>query len=291
MAEWDWYQASVFDASPETIASELVRGFDLSDLRPARGQNGYEQAAQVVRGDEVLASLFWGGNDGVNVKGTGERSAVVKSVLDNWEHFPTRVDAREDWSEDGLFDRLSRCLLDFAVQSNIAVNQQGDWERGKARTLYLGSPSSVGRLVLYEKGYEVGGGAPLNWVRLEARCRPKKNARLSVSKWLPAETFGCTAWMARALVSIGWDHLSPKSVGTVWRAADSSRARRALLKQYGSTLVDWAEELGGFVELGYQIEMELTNVSESRACNSTGVSSHSDGEGLRGRPVFDLVSA
>ncbi|MFO5848511.1 hypothetical protein ACLBP5_30415, partial [Klebsiella pneumoniae] len=75
-------------------------------------------------------------------------------------YLDTRTNACVDWVVEGLFDSLSAHLIAYAKDNGISINQQGDWARGQARTLYLGSPQSPGRICLYEKGYGQGDGAP-----------------------------------------------------------------------------------------------------------------------------------
>jgi hypothetical protein len=42
-------------------------------------------------------------------------------------HLCTRVDVCEDWDEAGFFDKITRRALDWAKESGIVINQQGDW--------------------------------------------------------------------------------------------------------------------------------------------------------------------
>lgn len=132
----------------------------------------------------------------------------------------------------------------------------GDWIRGEGRTLYIGSKTSPVQLMIYEKGFEQGGLAPRDWVRLEVKVRPKREHRSAVSRWEPEDAFGAS-WVPDALKCLGWDHLRKKSVGTVWKQSDAERARRALLKQYGATLAIWAQEVGSWQNLGAAIGNEL----------------------------------
>ncbi len=251
---WDWYQSTVYVADPSSsgLVDLLLDRWELSDFRPAKNLNGYLYGGQIVRGDNVLCHLCWGGQTGVNCKTTSSESGVLAAALRDFgkEHRPTRVDARLDWQEEGLFDSLASALIAFAQQGKgLAINQQGDWTRGKGRTLYLGSTDSPVRLVLYEKGYEQGGDAPLDWVRLEVRVRPKKEHRQAVAMWEPKHAFEA-GWCADACKVINLAELSKRSVGTVWKRSNDERARYALVQQYGKTLAKWAEELGGPEELG-----------------------------------------
>lgn len=250
MAAWDWYECTIHglgQSAHDLVLSGLVGGLDLSSISTGRAMHGYLRGAEVRRGDSVLATVWWGGNPGVHVKATGGRSPEVAAVVRaRWpEHSITRVDACVDWDRAGLFDQLAPALLDYAAECGITINQQGDWHRGQGRTLYLGATSSPVRLVLYEKGYEVGGGASPHWVRIEVRVRPKGAARERVALWEPGEAFGAAAWLSEALQRIGWAELVPQSVGTVWRPSDTHRARLAMLRQYGPTLSAWIAEAGG----------------------------------------------
>lgn len=258
MARWDWYQATVHGLDVDAVVGALQRHHDLADVVPDRGKNGYTHGAAIRRGDRTLARVWWGGNKGVHVIGTGEDAPAVREVLEGLPtvhpHQPTRVDACEDWRGDpALFDRLSAALIGYARENRISINQQGDWVRGEARTLYLGSKHSVARLVLYEKGYEQGPGADLTWVRLEVRVRPAGWARDMVARWTPGEAFGASQWLLEALACIGWGHLQKQACGTVWRAPDDYRARCALTRQYMATIRRWVEEAGGWDAFGEEM--------------------------------------
>lgn len=255
-AKWDWYQSTVYVQDPQLsgLVDVLLRRWDLSDWTPAKNLNGYLYGGAIKRGDRVLCHLCWGGQTGVNCMTTSDESHVLATALAEFGklHRPTRVDACIDWQEEGLFDVLAAQLIDFAQKyqgRGLAINQQGDWVRGQARTLYLGSKSSPVRLVLYEKGYEQGGDAPLDWVRLEVRVKPKKEHREAVASWYPDQAFSA-GWVADACRHINLDDLQKRAVGTVWKKSDDERTRYALVKQYGPALSKWAAEVGGWEALG-----------------------------------------
>jgi len=131
-------------------------------------------------------------------------------------------------------------LMSYAVANGIKINQVGDWERGKARTLYLGSRKSAVQLVMYEKGYETGS-SDLDWVRLEVRVYPKKDKGYQAAAFEPNEFFG-TTWVAGAIKRCGLGRFKRLELGTVYRPSDAERARRALCKQYGNVLLEWIDE-------------------------------------------------
>lgn len=252
-ARFDWYQSTVLVQCPQDsgLVDVLLKAWEFSDWAPARNLNGYTQGGQIIRANRTLCHLCWGGQAGVSCKTTSEESPVLAEALKAFgrSHLPTRIDSCVDWKEEGLFDSLSAELIRYAKEHRLSINQQGDWVRGEARTLYVGSKDSPVRLVLYEKGYEQGGTAPLDWVRLEVRIRPKRDWRVAVASW-SADTAFCAGWVPDALKVLGWEDLDRRSVGTVWRAADDERARTALLKQYGSLLEKWADMVGGWDNLG-----------------------------------------
>lgn len=257
MTRWDWYQSTVLVQDPQDsgLVDVLLKHWPLSDWAPARNQNGYLYGGQIIRGDRTLCLVCWGGNTGVNCKSSSDESPVLAEALREFgkPHLPTRVDSCIDWQNPDLFDSLSGSLIKFAQDNRLTINQQGDWIRGEARTLYVGSKDSPVRLVVYEKGYEQGLDAPKDWVRMEVRIRPKREHRSAVALWEPDQAFQAS-WVPDALQCLGWSDLRKLSVGTVWKRSDAERARYALIKQYGSTLASWADELGSWeilaVELG-----------------------------------------
>jgi len=261
LVRWDWYQGTVFGGEPVFVAEVLGRAFgDLVDVVPSKPKNGYLRGCQLVRG-EPLCSIWWGGNPGAHVLGTGQASpevaSVVRSVVDDWrwEWSPSRVDACVDWIEAGLFDELASFAMQFAKERGVSINQQGDWYRGEARTLYLGSRESTVQLVLYEKGYEAGGDP--SWVRFEVRVRPKGHARIEVGRWEPATALGACAWLRDLVQALGLGARITQAVGTVWRPSDAERARRAMVKQYGRVMLGWFEELGSWERVGVEVGAQV----------------------------------
>ena len=245
MARWDWYQATVHEASASAVCRHLEKSFPGSVTTPGYAKNGYLHGAVIVLDEKPICEIWWEGNPGVQVKASGENSPGVCQALreGHFKHRVSRADACEDWKEKGLFDRLADHLRSYAIKHNIKLNQQGDWTRGESRTLYLGSRKSVAQLVLYEKGYQTG--TDPTWVRLEARIFPKGDKGYDVSQWLPADAFGGTRWMTNLLHELGWDHLQKRSIGTVRKPTDAEKIRTAMFNQYGPALVHLIHDLGG----------------------------------------------
>lgn len=263
---FDWYQSTVLVQDPQDsgLVAALLAAWPLSDWAPARNLNGYTHGGAVVRGDRILCHVCWGGQSGVNCKSTSDEAPTLAEALKRFgkPHMPTRIDSCVDWVEEGLFDSLSAHLIQFAQDNRLAICQQGDWVRGEGRTLYVGSKDSPVRLVVYEKGYEQGGDAPREWVRMEVRVRPKREHRINVALWGP-ETAFTASWVPGALEAIGWDQIGPRTaVGTVWKRSDDERARFALVKQYGAVLERWATESGGWEAMGCNLRNAILDQRE-----------------------------
>ena len=255
MANFDWYQATIRGADPGEVLGGLLAHFDLSGLEPLTPKNGYQQGRRVRLGGLRICDVMWGGNPGVHVISSSYESRRVGDYLREAypSHECSRIDACEDWIEPGLFDKLSAVMLSFASSRRLSVNYAGDWHNNEGRSLYLGSPSSPLRLVLYEKGYERmhngGHAAPRDWVRLEVRWRPKGDARLFSSRITPGECFGLN-WVRDLVERIGWDHLPKFTAGHIYRVSDDRRARAALVRQYRHVIDRWVEEVGSPDALG-----------------------------------------
>lgn len=244
-AKFDWYQTTIQESVDylPAIRAALLAEFDMADFVPAHGKNGYTHGAKVMRGTSTLATLSWGGQSGINVWSTSDNApALHRAVLAlGCQHEPTRIDSAMDWSEPGLFDVIAQRLIEFAKDKRLAIRQDGDWVRGQGRSIYVGSLDSPVHVIWYEKGWEQKS-QDKNWVRLEARIRPKKRARPLVSTFSPIDVFQ-SGWLPEMLDAIGYFHnLKSKALGTIWRPSDSDRARAAMLKQYGAVIRQWAAE-------------------------------------------------
>lgn len=279
MIRFDYYQATVQAPDPSFagLLDHLMAAWELVDFVPTGAKHGYLRGGKIVRGSTDLCTVWWGGNPGVNVHTSSDQAPVLASALKTLglPFGVSRVDSCLDWFEDGCFESLSGHLIKFAQDNRIMINQQGDWVRGQARTLYLGSPTSTARICLYEKGYEQrakhGGEAPLNWVRLEVRVRPKGAHKIAVSAWEPRDVFAA-GWVADALAVLDLDIGEKRSVGTLWKPSDTDRARAAMIVQYGATMSLWAEEIGSWGEFGVVLHDAIAD-RKKRSVGNTAKSS------------------
>lgn len=259
LPKFDWYQGTYHDLEIDLVLASLLRSFEAVDLKPATPRNGYTRSAAIVRGDRELVQLMWEGNPGIHFKSTGDNSPEASEYLRKLgAHRLTRADVCLDYCRAGFFNEISRKLLAFALDRGIKVNQQGDWERGIARTLYLGARSSTVQLVMYEKGYQMN--ADPNWVRIEVRCYPKGQAGFKASLKEPEQLLG-TSWVKYALEACQLGSYEPVSFGSEYRLSDDERARLALAKQYKRVIRSWVDdELGSWHRFADQLHQLIQQV-------------------------------
>lgn len=258
---FDWYSATM-DADHSEVIAELLP--DLGSVKPSRPFHGYQHGAELVRGDRKFCSVWWGGNGGgVHVQSSGEEAPVISARLREVfpKHRVTRADVCEDYSAPGAWDVLAQLALEVADAEGIKVHYAGDWHRCEdGRTLYLGSPSSVARGRLYEKGRQLG--RDPNLVRAELCVRPKGDSRQECATALPAQLWGSARWSQQLASRLGMGDIERMRCGTVYRDSDVERTRNALARQYGPALLAWADQAGSAEQLGREL---LDRVRELRS--------------------------
>jgi hypothetical protein len=261
--KFDWYGASV-EADADEVLGTMSEAFDMASFEPCRSLYGYNRAQCLKRGDSVLATVMWEGRGdaattGCFVQGTGRHAAPVASFLRGWEgvaHSVARADVAEDYAGEGAWDRLSKTCLEVADKHAVKVEHAGDWHRGlDGRSIYLGGRQSVAREICYEKGKQIGGDP--DHVRMELRVRPHGPGKSLAAKATPLELYGSARWSLDLCGRLGHPEVQRLSLGTVYRDDDIARARRALLRQYGPTLIGLRDELGTWTAAGDWIGSQL----------------------------------
>lgn len=262
---FDWY-AGMVDAAPEEAAGEMLSALDGALFEPCRPLGGYrfDQAGRVRRDGETLATVMWDGpgtRDQAScfVQATGRQAAPVASFLRGWmpSHRVSRADVAEDYCGPGAWDRLSTVSLAIADRHDVRVEHMGDWHRGEqGRSIYLGGRMSVVREVVYEKGKQLGGDP--DHVRVELRVKPgTRDGKIEAARLQPAEFYGAAVWSADLARELQQPEVARISLGTVYREPDVARARAALLKQYGRTLLGLEAECGSWGAVGEWIGERL----------------------------------
>lgn len=129
------------------------------------------------------------GYDGCN------KIADFFNSLDIWKWTLTRADLTLDYlGGKPTFSYLDNLIMQFASDKNIThVNTQGDWKlEVRGRTLYVGSPNSDYKIILYEKSEEqiIDKGNkdyPEGVVRVEVRYKPNNKIRKNIKRLIPCE--------------------------------------------------------------------------------------------------------
>lgn len=243
MSKFDYYRATFFSLEHDEIIASLVGFFDLSSVSQIVGKHGYTRGALVHRGDVSLATVWWGGtNPGTCVQLSSDQAASsVEFIRSLGHHQVTRADVCWDLDSPGIFDRLIGEFLAFATTYGLKINQVGDWERGKARTLYIGSRNSEVMLRIYEKGYEQAYGSP-DWVRIEAEIKPsKKQGKERLSRLTIDEIWGLS-WLRDFSRIFDLGAFPQSKLKSTRKPTDFERAKYALAHQYGPTLARMYQE-------------------------------------------------
>lgn len=283
MAIFDWYQATIpLFSHSETVmklANELKKEFDLSEIRDAKAQMGFQNSVQIHRGSNVLTQIYWGGNEGIHFRATSENSPVLATFLRSIRNDPdfgslffhkvTRMDSAIDIDSPGEFDRITNALLDYANNRKpkpLKISMAGDWHNGKGRTLYIGSRQSQVFLRVYEKGFETAHklGTEVSrpdWVRIEAEIKPQKEFKAPASVLTPDECFGLS-WLPEAMEKIGIQVSQGANISSP-RISDFDKQKYYFFKQWSSFMSEWVKQTGCydpmFEEIKTEIEKRLTS--------------------------------
>lgn len=259
--KFDAYGATVPDAAEEVVGA-LTAKWPALWWRPAVPRHGSAFAAEGVYGDRVAIGAKWGGGIpvGVHVQAQGEWAEPwARYCRQRWpDHRVSRLDACEDFDAPGAWDALASLCLRVADDAGVVVKHEGDFHRAeRGRTLYLGAPSSVLRVRLYEKGKQLAAAgdpsARPDHVRLEAQARPQREGKAAAASVMPAQVFGMAAWSAELLARVAGTEVPRITVGSVWSPSDDERAYRWMIRQYGPMLQRLAAALGSWECVGLTI--------------------------------------
>lgn len=270
---FDWYQATI-QAHPVEIA-EVLRSAYGAEVHRTRGMHGYTQGFDIVTANGTAAKILAGGiNQHPNAWASGEDTdTFVDVVRGTWpdDHTVSRMDAAEDFTGAGSWDKLNSTCLDVADSLKLKVSQAGDYHRLEdGRTLYVGSRKSPVFLRLYEKGKQlrakVTHGAEdisADWCRLEAQIRPQKLSKKAAAYSTPEQAWGFSAW-TQTLANRILDLDVPRVQMHVWREPDDQRAFDFMIRQYGPMLNRLCQDLGDWKVVGMQIGDAISRRNNAR---------------------------
>lgn len=278
MAAFDWYQATI----PAPVDDVLEACCDLAEtvsLEHSKGMHGYATRTAVMADGSPVGHVLHGGTHAYpHVQFTSDAAQAGADLIRARfpEHFVTRVDACEDFDEEGAFDRILPVLLQAAERHRVRVDTRGDHLlRREARTVYLGAPSSAVRLRQYDKAAELRAKfardpvrlamVPQSLTRLEAQVRPQTQvSRQLFASIEPMAVMGSSPWLRDVWRQIAGLDLEPVQVGKPWRQSDDERAYSYLLAQYGGLLARMKEDLGSWACVGEQIGFDLRERSKAK---------------------------
>ena len=271
MAGFDWYQATVPHCTNDVL--EALHGLsERVSMEHGKGVQGYAHTSVLSDPDGPVGRVWHGGtHTHPHVVFSGEASQAGAELIRVKfpEHYVTRADAREDFADEGAFDRIAPVLLGAAQAHRVKVDTRGDHLLTmQGRTIYLGAASSACRQRLYDKAAELRAKfaadpirlaqVPLHLARLEAQVRPQtRAARLQFASIEPMAVMGSSAWLRDVWRGVVGLDLEPVQVGKPWRQSDDERAWAYLLAQYGGILRRVREDLGSWDCVGLQIGSDL----------------------------------
>ena len=270
---FDAYTATTKEADHRGLADllqELTFGEQIT-VKEGKGMHtfGHRLGFKDESGTE-FANVMWGGAQAftyIEVKGEKTPEAV-KALRERYWHRVTRVDACADFDEPEAFERLLGPCLEVKKQFRLKGSKLGDWEDfpEDGRTLYLGSPSSVSRVRLYEKGKqpEYKHLRRPDWVRIEAQIRPAKEAKESFNRITPMECWGASKWTRELAARVLKEHVEPHAAGSTYRLTERETALNWMCKQYGAHLLSLASDLGGWDCVGLTLSEIIKEQAKGR---------------------------
>ena len=264
--DFDAFSASI-EGNEDDFIYHLLQRIDLSSETKIRPRWGYHYGVQIHRGEKKYCDVLWGSDHGgIHVQAQGDTSSLIRSLT--LEHIqthrlhcsPSRIDAKIDWEEPELFDRISELLTAFAMERDLIISHQGDWARGQSRTLYVGSRKSQLMVRLYEKGWKMGGNP--DWIRLETEVKPKKADQREALLTYSAPQVLNTGWAGEFISSLGFIEAIPTRLPSAYQPSDELRARAALVKQWYRIADRWQSELGGWENFGDEMEKQYKQLTD-----------------------------
>jgi len=248
---WDWTQTThetkgSTHTVPEVVET-LVGALYGSKFLPGKGLQGWERSLQVFDAEGYqLGRVYYGGErTDVHVVSTSSAADQARwRVVGLYDAKTSRVDTRVDTLvsfedlEDVCREAAGKKARVTFVHSELAGESTG-------RTIYVGSPSSMVRIRVYEKWLESPGQYVEGTNRVEVQLRPPSRAKTRVSMWTPAETFCASELSRRVAGMLGTEIAKPGTLQKSKGTPDLERTLAAMGKQYGPGVERWLELSGG----------------------------------------------
>lgn len=285
---FDWYQTTLEVDPREAVQTLAKLGHELRPADSLAKRYRYSQGWAVHHNQKgVVAHVFAGGNgDKPHAYASSEATDdFVALVRQEWpeRHLVTRMDAAEDFNEEGGYDRIRPVARKIAKRHRLSFPKyEDDLNPSAGRTQYLGSPSSDYRARLYEKGWEqvakllalFPGGVPADlagnvtsirnevtgedvrpqdWTRLELQVRPRQEeGRRLAASVSPEQAWGFTDWaheLAQEAMALDLERICIRTR----KVSKDEEALRWMCQHYGAMLTRLRADLGDFACVGLEI--------------------------------------
>lgn len=230
-----------------TIVDTLVSALKPAAVIPSKGLQGWSESVQLYDGDGYkLGQVYFGGDrPDVHVVSTSSvaqhtRPLVTSLFGAKTSRIDTRVDTLQPFEE---LDAMLRAAVGRKANLRTIHSEKAGVSTG--RTLYLGSPSSMVQVRLYEKALESPGQYIDGTNRVEVQLRPPSRAKAMVSTWTPTEAFCATKLTRRVATGLGIDVVEPATMQKDRGTPDLERTLEYMARQYGPACDRWLQATGG----------------------------------------------
>lgn len=273
----DFYRASL----PGVEADEFIGEFIASQggsLYPSRIPTwGYDQVHEIKAGENRLAIIRHGGNQGapISVEADGFASReFARFVRERYpSHYVTNIHSALDFDDEAVWPMMLDLHCDIGQEwPKLHRSEVGCLMSGKGASLYQGAPSSALRTILYQKGMqkEYRYMERPNWCRAEARYRPQKPLERSLTASMPPGV----VWGASRHSRLIYERLKGFPPGEMLRETprqtDLERRFRAMVRQYGRTLEEAVALLGSWDAVGEAVKAGRLPADKAAAQSPSG---------------------
>jgi hypothetical protein len=244
---WDWsattHDARGSESNVRDMSADLIGALGGGIYVPSKGLQGWSESVQVFDPEGYrLGSVYFGGDrTDVHVVSTSSAAKTARPlVASKYEAKTSRVDTCVDTTLS--FDALQGVLEEVAgPQTKVTYMQSMIGGKSTGRTLYVGAPTSMVRVRLYEKWLESPGQYEEGTNRVEVQLRPPSRAKGNVSKWPPVATF-CASKLTRRLAdALETDVVNPGTLQKSKGTPDLERTLSAMGTQYGKAVRSWLD--------------------------------------------------
>ena len=253
---FDWYAASFPGVDADEFVGEFLAAHDMVSVSDYVGKtHGYERGIRLVCGEQVVASVLWGGNQDapLNAWASGSRAPGFSEWARRFfpDHYLTRADSAIDLNRHGAWAELQDLFFDLRQEHpKVQTSVVGDLFGGrKGVTYYMGSVKSEARMRFYQKGLQHPEACQPHHVRAEYMVKPKGMMRYAFAR-APASAL----WSYSPLARSAFERLSGFDPGQALRdtprRTDLERRFAAMVRQYGRTIEELLALLGSHDALG-----------------------------------------